>query len=202
MKFLWIRSRIKPRIKTIIRFMIFLRTITGILITRKIERIGFIALMRSTSTLHFVFKITKRSTFKYQKAFTHILRLDSGSVKEAPSCEPYRQLYFLHLAVLAADKQSKDKKKKARNMFNNLYSVQIQKVANKNKKLSKKELANKAKANSPSKNKSDDNKENSNSAKNNSESEFFSPISIFYLDKVQNLKKTRLLWKIKWQRLL
>jgi len=92
-------------------------------------------------------------------------KLDSGSVKEAPSCEPYRQLYFLHLAVLAADKQSKDKKKKARNMFNNLYSVQIQKIANKNKKLTKKELANKAKANSPSKNKSDDNKENTNSAK-------------------------------------
>ncbi|CBY19192.1 unnamed protein product [Oikopleura dioica] len=95
-------------------------------------------------------------------------KLDSGSVKEAPSCEPYRQLYFLHLAVLATGKQSNDKKKKAKNMFNNLYSVQIQKVANKNKKLTKKELANKAKANSPPKNKSDDNKENSNSAKKNS----------------------------------
>ncbi|CBY38682.1 unnamed protein product [Oikopleura dioica] len=96
------------------------------------------------------------------------IKLDSGSVKEAPSCEPYRQLYFLHLAVLSTGKQSNDKKKKARNMFNNLYSVQIQKIANKNKKLTKKELANKAKANSPSKNKSDDNKENTNSAKNNS----------------------------------
>ena len=163
-----------------IRVKIFLMTITGILITRKIEKIGFIQLMRSILTPHFVFKIIKSSALTAKKAFTHILRLDSGSVKEAPSCEPYRQLYFLHLAVLSTGKQSNDKKKKARNMFNNLYSVQIQKIANKNKKLTKKELANKAKANSPSKNKSDDNKENTNSAKNNSISKFL-PFSDFYI---------------------
>ena len=164
----------------IIRFKIVLRTIIGILITRKIERIGFIQLMRSILTLHFVFKIIKSSTLTRKKAFTHILRLDSGSVKEAPSCEPYRQLYFLHLAVLAAGKQSNDKKNKAKNMFNNLYRIQIEKVANKNKKLTKKEHANKAKANSPSKDKSDDNKENTNSAKKNSISEFL-PFSNFYI---------------------
>ena len=132
-----IKRRIKTGIKMIIRHKKTRKTSIGILITRRIERIGFIQLIKSTYMLHFVFKIIKRSTFTYQKPFTHIFRLESGSVKEAPLCDPYRQLYFLHLAVLSAEKQSSDKKKKAKNMFNNLYSVNIQKIANKKKKIEK-----------------------------------------------------------------
>merc|ERR1712037_927100 len=52
-------------------------------------------------------------------------KLESGSVKEAPSCDPYRKLYFLHLNMKAAEKLSSEEKKIARIAFYNLYSTQI-----------------------------------------------------------------------------
>jgi hypothetical protein len=66
-------------------------------------------------------------------------KLESGSVKEAPSCEPYRKLYFLHLNRLAAENQPKNEKKKARVMFINLYSQKMLPFVKLQKNLAKKE---------------------------------------------------------------
>jgi len=93
--------------------------------------------------------------------------LDSGSVKEAPSCEPYRKLYFLHLEKLAAENQSDDKKKEAEKMFYKLYTAELREVANKKTKLAKKEAVSKTVAKTAPKDKTDDNKKKTNSSKKN-----------------------------------
>merc|ERR1712037_317157 len=66
-------------------------------------------------------------------------KLESGLVKEAPSCHPYRTLYFLYLDILAADKQSsRSRKREAKKAFNNLISVKINEAVTEKKKLAKK----------------------------------------------------------------
>ena len=84
---------------------------------------------------------------------------------------------------LAAENQSEDEKKKARNMFNNLYSIKLHEVAKKKKKLAKKEAVlqlRKTAAKAASKNKTGDNKEKTTSA---------------VQDKNQNSNKKQEVWK-------
>ena len=59
---------------------------------------------------------------------------------------------------LAAENQSNAKKKKAGNMFNNLYSVKLHEVAEKKKRLAKKEAVSKPAAKAAPKDKTGNNK--------------------------------------------
>ena len=68
---------------------------------------------------------------------------------------------------LAAENQSKEKKKKARLMFNDLYSQKLNEVAKKMKKLAKKEAVSKTAAKAAPKDKTEDNKEKTTPAKEN-----------------------------------